>query len=41
MSNMKIISMLGHDSKRIRADNEADSATVLAVVEALIQRFCF
>ena len=33
MSNMKIISMLGHDSKRIRADNEADIATVLAVVE--------
>ena len=40
MSNMKIISMLGHDSKQIRADNEADIATVLAVVEALIQRFC-
>lgn len=30
MSNMKIISMLGHESKRIRA---ADIATVLAVVE--------
>jgi hypothetical protein len=33
MANMKIVSMVAHEARRVQAETEADIATALAVVE--------